>query len=148
MSALGLIYSWIRYTSILYYCSFSTFASVKFSTYGADWPNQVKEIHLFNCVIRCLSPGIAENSVWLGAQLAQGLKSLCVDLSCDHSSSTSKLSSYFIKVLGVDPSGLIVKQTTSSTIEVNVSFIQGNFEDLDSFADGSTGMVISSQGAH
>jgi trans-aconitate 3-methyltransferase len=42
----------------------------------------------------------------------------------------------------------MVKQATSSTKEENVSFRQGNAEDLDSFGDGSIDMVISSQAAH
>lgn len=42
----------------------------------------------------------------------------------------------------------MINQATSSTKEENVSFRQGNAEDLDSFGDGSIGMVISSQAAH
>jgi trans-aconitate 3-methyltransferase len=42
----------------------------------------------------------------------------------------------------------MVKQATSSTKEKNVSFYQGNAEDLDSFGDSSIDMIISSQAAH
>ncbi len=78
----------------------------------------------------------------------KGPRSLCVDLGCGHGGFTRDLSSHFTKVVGVDPSGPMVKQATSSTKAQNVSFIQGNAEDLDSFGDGSIDMVISSQAAH
>jgi len=42
----------------------------------------------------------------------------------------------------------MIKQATASNKEENVSFRQGNAEDLDSFGDGSIDMVISSQAAH
>ena len=42
----------------------------------------------------------------------------------------------------------MIKQATSSNKEENVSFRQGNAEDLDSFGDGSVDMVISSQAAY
>jgi SAM-dependent methyltransferase len=78
----------------------------------------------------------------------KGPRTLCVDLGCGHGSFTRELSSHFTKVVGVDPSAPMVKQATSSTKEENVSFYQGNAEDLDSFGDGSIDMVISSQAAH
>lgn len=78
----------------------------------------------------------------------RGPKTLCVDLGCGHGSFTRELSSHFTKVVGVDPSAPMVKQATSSTREENVSFYQGNAEDLDSFGDGSIDMIISSQAAH
>jgi SAM-dependent methyltransferase len=78
----------------------------------------------------------------------KGPKSLCVDLGCGHGSFTRELSSYFTRVVGIDPSAPMVNQAASSTKEENVSFRQGNAEDLDSFGDGSIDMVISSQAAH
>lgn len=78
----------------------------------------------------------------------RGPKGLCVDLGCGHGSVTRELSSYFSKVVGIDPSEPMVKKAISSTKQENVAFRQGNAEDLDSFGDGSIDMVISSQAAH
>lgn len=54
----------------------------------------------------------------------------------------------FTKVIGTDPSEVMVTQARSSTKEPNVEFRQGMAEDMGFIEDGSLDMLVAGQAAH
>lgn len=79
----------------------------------------------------------------------RGPKNFVLDLGCGHGLISRELASSFTKVLGTDPSAVMVTQaqSTSSSYK-NVEFKQGNAEDLSMIKDGSLDMVVAGQAAH
>jgi SAM-dependent methyltransferase len=78
----------------------------------------------------------------------KGQTGLCVDLGCGHGVVSRALAPNFDRIIGTDPSEVMVKQASSSTKEPNVEFRQGSAEDLDFLDDGSVDLVVAGQAAH
>jgi len=80
----------------------------------------------------------------------QGPRSLCLDLGCGHGLISRELAPSFTRVIGTDPSAVMVAQaqrTTPPTLS-NVSFRQASAEDLGFIEDGTLDMVVAGQAAH
>lgn len=80
----------------------------------------------------------------------QGPKKLLLDLGSGHGLVSRELAPSFTKVIGTDPSHVMIKQAISSTpaTTTNISFRQATAESLPFIADGSIDMVVAGQAAH
>jgi SAM-dependent methyltransferase len=110
-------------------CSKATFSAASYATFRPAYPPKV-----FSTVL----------------SYHRGPKSLALDLGCGHGLISRELSPSFTRVIGTDPSAVMISQAQFSTPPSlsNVSFSVATAEDLSIVEDGSVDMVVAGQAAH
>ncbi|KAI5463828.1 S-adenosyl-L-methionine-dependent methyltransferase [Mariannaea sp. PMI_226] len=71
-----------------------------------------------------------------------------LDLGCGHGVAVKELAPHFTNAIAIDPSAGMIEQASQSTKGSNITFRQGNAEDLSFLSDNSVDLVVSAQAAH
>ncbi|KAI9888138.1 MAG: hypothetical protein M1823_000073 [Watsoniomyces obsoletus] len=81
----------------------------------------------------------------------RGPRSLCLDLGCGHGLVTRSLAPKFERIIGIDPSRVMLDEArslTDSSTFPNVEYHESNAESLPFIEDHSVDLVVAGQAAH